>query len=305
MIPEPLLRGRALILTFHRVFAQRDVLRPSEPDVSEFESIVQVIARHFPVYTVSELVNNLRNKKLTQSGVAISFDDGYLDNYELAYPILRKHGIKATFYVATGFLKGGIMWNDVITEGVRLLQAVEYLKNDHSVRASTQTASEKTSCMSQIVNIVKYLDLNQRRAWLESFRDMNALESLPSLMMEERHLQEMHAHDMEIGGHTVSHPILSSLEKEFAEQEIAQGKHFLEKLLQSDVSTFAYPNGKPGDYNSNHIDFLERAGFSGAVTTRWGTIRITTEPYELPRIGVRGQSRMKILLRLLREYFRS
>ena len=103
-------------------------------------------------------------------------------------------------------------------------------------------------------------------------------------MMSSAQVRQLHSAGMEIGGHTVNHPILAAIEPQHAEQELAQGKKELEAILDAPVDVVAYPNGKPGrDYDSRHVAMAKRLGFRGAVSTAMGVSRPGDDLFQLPR----------------------
>ena len=105
---------------------------------------------------------------------------------------------------------------------------------------------------------------------------------------------------MEIGGHTITHPILARIDAAEAEREIAGGKAELEAILGEKVELFAYPNGKPvEDYTAEHVAIARRVGFRAAVTTSWGAGRRTSDPFQLPRFTPWDRAPARFALRLL------
>jgi len=109
--------------------------------------------------------------------------------------------------------------------------------------------------------------------------------NLPNdLMMTSEQVRSMHGAGMEIGGHTVLHPILASTEKSAARTEIANGKEMLEGIIRAPVHFFAYPNGKPErDYLPEHVAMVRELGFEAAVSTAHGAAKPGDDLYQLPR----------------------
>ena len=112
-------RARLSIFIFHRVLPVPDPMQPGEPDAARFEQIVRFVARYFHVLPLGEAARQLRAGQLPPAAACITFDDGYADNLEVAAPILVRHGVRATFFVSTGFIGGGRMWNDTVIEALR------------------------------------------------------------------------------------------------------------------------------------------------------------------------------------------
>ncbi len=112
-------RARLTILIYHRVLAEPDELLTGEVDARHFDSQMTLIKRLFNVLPLDDAVERLKSMTLPERAVAITFDDGYADNAKIALPILRHHRLPATFFIATGFLERGRMFNDSVIEAVR------------------------------------------------------------------------------------------------------------------------------------------------------------------------------------------
>jgi len=118
-------RGRLSILIFHRVVPQRDPLFPAEVTRADFDAICGWLRAWCNVLALDQAVQALAQGTLPTRAVALTFDDGYADNHDHALPVLQRHGLTATFFVASGFLNGGRMWNDSVIEAVRHAPATE------------------------------------------------------------------------------------------------------------------------------------------------------------------------------------
>src|SRR4026209_38570 len=107
------------ILIYHRVIAEPDPLILDEVCASEFDWHMTVLGRWFKVLPLTEAIARLHDGTLPARAACVTFDDGYADNASAALPILLRHGIPATFFLATAFINGGRMWNDTVIETVR------------------------------------------------------------------------------------------------------------------------------------------------------------------------------------------
>ncbi|MGH8801977.1 MAG: polysaccharide deacetylase family protein, partial [Casimicrobiaceae bacterium] len=112
-------RARLSIFIFHRVLAAPDLLFPEEPDAARFDQMLGWIASWFNVLPLDEAVRLRSEGRLPPRAAAITFDDGYADNWSVAVPLLLRHNLNATFFIATGFLDGGCMWNDRVIATAR------------------------------------------------------------------------------------------------------------------------------------------------------------------------------------------
>jgi len=274
------------ILLFHRVHAQADTLFPDEPDAQRFDQLMRMVARSFRVMPLTAAAARLEQHTLPPRSLAITFDDGYADNAEVALPILKRHGLSATFFVATGFLDGGRMWNDSIIECIRLCAQTEIDLSEFGlgVRA-IGTSTERRSCIDELLRQTKYLDQRAREQAVQRLQATAGVGSLPSvLMMRSAQVQALHRAGMEIGAHTVSHPILTSLDAEAARRELTDGRRQLQEIIDAPVDVVAYPNGKPKrDYDRSHVEMVKRLGFRAAVSTAVGAARAGDDLFQLPR----------------------
>ena len=118
--------GRLVALFYHRVLAAPDPMLPTEPDARIFDAQMQALGGMFNVLPMDEAVARLAEGRLPPRAACITFDDGYRDNLQIAAPILPPHGMTATFFVASGFLDGGRMFNDTVRESVRRLASGEH-----------------------------------------------------------------------------------------------------------------------------------------------------------------------------------
>lgn len=277
---------RLAVLTFHRVHARADALFPGEPDAERFDRLMRLVAGSFRVMSLAEAAQHLAQGSLPPRALVLTFDDGYADNAEVALPILQRHGLKATFFVATGFLDGGRMWNDTVIECLRHSPRAEVDLSEFGLATlPLQSLPQRQQAVSALLPKIKYLTLAQREVALARLQVLCAVDRLPQdLMMSSAQLRSLSAAGMEIGGHTVSHPILTTLDAAEAEREIQQGRDRLQVLTDRPVQVFAYPNGKPDqDYDASHVALVRRLGFRAAVSTAAGAAGSGADLFQLPR----------------------
>ena len=282
-------KARLSILIYHRVLAETDSIFPSEPTVDTFDTQMEQVKQVFNVLPLPEAVARLKAGTLPARAACVTFDDGYADNLTLATPILKKHGLTATFFIATAYLNGGRMFNDTVIEAIRRardervdLRQVNGLDlGEHDV----STPEAKAKAIGHILPIVKYLPLGQREDTVAELARLVTDAALPDdLMMSTDQLKALHGAGMEIGGHTRRHPIIANLDDDATRAEIAAGKDWLETTLGAPVRVFAYPNGRPGsDYRPEQARIVESLGLEGAVSTQWGVSTRDTDPWQLRR----------------------
>lgn len=283
------------ILIYHRVLAQPDPLFPEQIDARRFEQHLRLLRRWFNPLPLAEAVRRLPEGSLPRRAVCITFDDGYADNAEVALPILQRHKMPATFFVASGFLDGGCMWNDAVIEVVRKAPG-ERLNLSRSGFASYDIGcpQRRRAVIDMLLAALKYLPPQERLARVKSMA-----RSFTPTMLSSDQLLALHRAGMDIGAHTVNHPILTAISNAEARAEIAHGRARLEEIVQAPVRLFAYPNGKPGqDYEQRHADMLRAQGFEAAVSTAWGAARAHCDRFQLPRFTPWDRSSSGFLLRM-------
>ena len=294
--------ARLSILIYHRVLPAPDALFPDIVHALQFEAQMRLLAAAFNVLPLGEAATRLANGSMPPGALSITFDDGYADNAEVALPILQRLGLKATFFVATGFLDGGRMFNDSVIECVRAARgdAVD-LGGFGLGLCALVTVADRRHVIDDLLLKIKYLALDEREDFIARLTRTLAVSQLPAdLMMRSPQVRELHRAGMEIGGHTVRHPILRVLPDAQAEAEIARGRTALQQLIDAPVEVFAYPNGRPlQDYDQRHVAMVRRLGFRAAVSTAAGTATATSDPHQLPRFSPWDAGGWRWMARLL------
>ena len=294
-------RARLSVLIFHRVLPQPDPLFPDEVHARRFDVLCGWLAAWFNVLPLNEAVERLKAGTLPARAACITFDDGYADNFHVAMPILQRHGLTATFFVATGFLDGGRMWNDGIIETVRsskapLLDLSPLGLGSHHLGSIDQ----RRAAIAAIIGQVKYRPVAERVVIVEEIARIAQVTLPQDLMMTSDEVRAMRRGGMQIGAHTVSHPILARLTDEQARQEIQESRSFLENLLGERVGLFAYPNGKPGeDYSAHSVDVVRTLGFDAAVSTQWGASGQRDDLLQIRRFTPWDRTRLRFGARMI------
>jgi peptidoglycan/xylan/chitin deacetylase (PgdA/CDA1 family) len=294
-------RGRLSILIFHRVLPQPDPLFLGDPDAATFTTQIRWVRDWFNVIPLSRAVEMLFAGSLPPRALSITFDDGYADNAEVAAPILKELGLTATFFIATGFLNGGCMFNDRVIEAIRQCRS-DYLDLSHIGlgRVNLDSLEARRHSLMALLNGIKHRSPDERSAAVEAIVRASGADAPPSLMMSPVQVRRLIELSMDVGAHTVSHPILRRLDPAAARQEIVASKAHLEELVERKVSLFAYPNGVPHqDYATEHVQMVREAGYSAAVTTAWGAASARSDRFQLPRFTPWDRSRLRYGARLL------
>lgn len=300
-------RAGLSILIFHRVLPEPDPLFPGEVDALRFDALLSWIKGWFNVLPLAEAVERLQHQSLPARAAAITFDDGYADNHHIALPILQRHGLSATFFIAVGFLDGGRMFNDTVIETVRRcrqtdLDLTQLGLGQHDLHSITA----KRQAIPTLLNQIKYQPLAQRQDTVNAIAEIAGVVLPDDLMMTTQQVKALHEAGMGIGAHTMHHPILADLERSEAEREIAASRDHLQALLGEPVTLLAYPNGKPDtDYRRDHTEMARHLGFKAAFSTAWGVSRRNSDLFQLPRFTPWERQYWRFGLSLMRNYGRT
>lgn len=288
------------ILVYHRVLDSADPFLPGSVTKEEFAVQMEVLSKIFNVIPLDEAIDRINKNSLEPRSACVTFDDGYVDNVTNALPILQKYNVAATFFIATGFLKKKIMWNDIVIETFRhtTKESID-LSADNLMSFNCRTIEEKKNSIKAFISQTKYLPTRKRQDIIQAMIDKSEVDISCELMMDEEQIRQLKNANMTIGGHTVNHPILACETNEVAFSEIMEGKNQLESIVGESINLFAYPNGKPGDdYNDEHVKMVKKAGFKSAVSTVWGVVKTSSDKYQLPRFSPWDRNKNKFILRL-------
>jgi peptidoglycan/xylan/chitin deacetylase (PgdA/CDA1 family) len=244
---------RFQILGYHKVSPEaHPFFPPLRPEI--FEQQMQLLKNCYKVIGLQELVARAARGDVPERAVAITFDDGYRDNYDYAFPILKKYRFPATVFVATGAIgTGDLIWHDRAFDAFRFATVSRARLEDSVVPElvlDTDEAREKSLQVALARAKRLYGDTRQR------FIDDIEQKLRPSLpgdsqkrMLNWEQVTEMHAGGIEFGSHTVSHTILSCISRPDMIRELRDSKDELSGRLRTPVVSFAYPNGKNTDFN--------------------------------------------------------
>jgi peptidoglycan/xylan/chitin deacetylase (PgdA/CDA1 family) len=260
-----------------------------------------LLRSEFNVLSLGEACTRLARGALPARAACVTFDDGYADNEQVALPILKRLGLRATFFVCTGFCEGGIMFNDAVIEAVR--HAPAGMHDLSSLGLGSHNLIDNASrraAIDALISRLKYRPVEERRALVEQLAAVMGSTLPADLMMNPAQIRKLYEEGMEIGAHTVNHPILAMLDDEEARAEVVGGKRRLEEITGAPVTLFAYPNGKPArDYGPRDVEMVRKAGFAAALSTVSGVADSSSDLFQLPRFSPWEKNPYRLGLRLL------
>lgn len=266
-------RGKALIVMYHRFCEGDDGL--STP-VSSFIQQLDYLNEHYRIVPLSELAGYLASGSPAPPNLAvITIDDGYRDCYDIAFPILRERKIPATAFVVTDFVdRATWLW----TDKVRYLtmrapgSVLEAKIDDQPLRITLDGGASRLESAQQVNTELKLISDDAKDDAIRRIADSLGIElpdappsQFSSLTWEQ--VCEMDSSGIEIGSHTVTHPILTRTSAEKLRYELRESRDRLESKLGHKVELLGYPNG---NYDAAVQEQAARAGYKCAVTADYG-----------------------------------
>ena len=286
MLPQ---RRRLLVLNYHRIGDPSQTPYDSgvfSTGVEGFDEQIGYLKRHFHMTDLEEALEE-KGKPSRGTSVLVTFDDGYLDNYQAAFPVLRSHGVRAAFFLPTAFVgTGDVPWWD----------AVAYIVK-HSVQRKFTLQYPETSdydldregrqkAIDRILVACKRNDVDTDRLIAELSRVCECARPAAGAercFMDWNEAREMNTAGMAFGSHTHTHPILAKLTPEDQYEELSRSREIMERELGGPVRTLAYPVGLPSTFSDSTAEVAERAGYSAAFSFYGGT----NEPGQFARFDIR------------------
>jgi peptidoglycan/xylan/chitin deacetylase (PgdA/CDA1 family) len=279
-------RHQALIVTYHRL---SECEGGAAISAKAFAEQVKYLAAHYTLVPLSRLAACLRKREVPPRLAAITIDDGYRDAYEIAFPILRKQCAPATIFVVAEFVEGTTwLWTDKARylAAAAAARAFEIGIGGRDLRLELNGAASRAVAAGLINAALKPLSEEARDGLIERLAFELGVK-LPGRPPAEygavnwRQAREMADAGVEIGSHTLTHPILTCLGDARLREEVAQSRDRIHNAIGREVETFCYPNG---DYDLRTQLEVARAGYQFAVTTDVGLNDGRNDPLALRRI---------------------
>ena len=308
-----------IILLYHRIVNENSKYLNKgavvHHHIKDFKREIPFFKRIFQILSMDEVVNHIKlGKGFRRPSIAITFDDGYLDNYTLAYPVLKKHGVPATIYLTTSLVgTPDRIWTDQI--GLAFLETQKGYFNFSELfgdkTIAIRTKEEKEQANSRVSETLKLRPDDERRELIQKlFETLEVNESVgrncgERMMLNWDEVQEMRKDGVTVGSHSHTHPILSRMPIQKAKDEILNSKKVLEKNVDIEVKHFSFPNGREEDFSEELRDYCREIGFESTCSVIYGANDASeTNLFALKRVGAIHPVSM-MAGELVRLFFRS
>jgi peptidoglycan/xylan/chitin deacetylase (PgdA/CDA1 family) len=278
-----------LAFTYHRVGFVEGSYDPASWDATPpmFEEQVRFAKKHFDVIGPDELEAAVRVGR--GRFVLLTFDDAYHDNFELAFPILKRHGVTATFFVTTGFIDNRqVSWWDEIAWMVNTSPKTELRANGWFDNTLSLTLVERERTAKTLISLYKTLPSGRKQGFMEFLAEATESGRHPSdgreFWMTWEKIRKLRAAGMHIGGHTVTHPVLARLAPDEQEREVVGCKERIEAELGEPMRYFSYPDGGRKSFNEDTRRCLVDNGVEYAFSYYGGYRRFNDwDPHDVRR----------------------
>ncbi len=304
------------ILLWHRVAEIAEDPHFLSVTPAHFEEQLAVLRQHYRAVSLAELTPEIVRGGRLAPVVVLTFDDGYADNATTALPLLRKHGLPATFFLASGFVGSTreclqddvqrLLWQsaqhpEVVCLTIGGKPFVWSLRSeDTEGQIVASVAGWNCGCIAdptprhrthrEIHGLLRMSPPDERERVLDQLRsqcgDPGPARPTHRAMSWDQAREMASCELVELGAHTVNHPWLSALSLAEQRLEIVQSKRTLEEQTNHPVRSFAYPYGTSQSYTTETIRTLKEAGFADACSTLRGRIGGRTDRFQLPRLAV-------------------
>ena len=285
-------KNRVFVLMYHRVLPvvheEESFVQPGMyVSLKAFKRQMAFLKSSYQVLPLLELVQRLESGKSVGGCCAITFDDGWCDNYIHAFPVLKEFDVPATIFLATNFVGSNRwFWPEEVAFYLQRLAAVG-LNFNHSTLVFPRNDREATIAekIDRTIIALKNLTPSKRQEILVDLRTQCPASIPPrALLMKWEEVQEMSNRGLiDFGAHTHNHVILDHVPLVQAELEIRLSRLELEERLGRRPLLFAYPNG---NFTDELQELVRRQGFKGAVSIKKGWAREHGDLFALPRIGI-------------------
>lgn len=305
----PVYSGVGHVLMFHRIVEPEDRYRIHNHESLEIsphqlrETVYFFRKRGYTFYSLDQLHEALSKGQFPEKFVVLTFDDGYLDNFELAYPILKELEVPFCIYVTTNFPdRKAILWWYLLEDMIRDQDRIQFRfgGKDYDLPANTHLEKEQSFTFVRTLITQQFDALTYKESLYQIFKsyEQDLYLYAEKMAMSWDQIRQISKDDLvTIGAHTVNHYPLRQLKDSELRPEIMYSKHILEAQLNQPVEHFAYPFGKAPEADQREFDFVKNNGFKTAVTTRMSNIFPAHAQYmeALPRININRVSTRAVL----------
>jgi peptidoglycan/xylan/chitin deacetylase (PgdA/CDA1 family) len=311
---KKLFAHKAIVLMYHRIAEPESDVWEIAVSPERFEQHLKVLQKMGNIVHLQQIAGSVNLHQLPKNSIAITFDDGYIDNFKIAKPLLEKYGIPATFFITSSSNEKEFWWDEL----ERIILFAEHLPTVFSSSIGEETIvcelkdetylTEETGQkhrlwkagtedpptirarlfykLWQLLKPLSYTEQQQHLQMLRKWANLPLLVREDYRVMSSGELKQLAANNLfTIGAHTVTHPALGCHNADFQKKEVNENKKFLEEIIGRDINLLAYPYG---NYNQETLQVVSNSGFNAAFTTEEKTVKEESPIYSLGRFQVKN-----------------
>lgn len=284
----------AVILMYHSVLedprSQESYLGEISYSRDIFRQQMELLARRYRPVSLDDVLRFVTAQaELPRRSVAVTFDDGYADNYEVAAPVLKHAGVPATFYATVDCVeRRRLPWPSHLRFMLRNTKKEKWIDESGKSWPLSGEAEREAALMQSCDECCKLVGAVQDEyvAKVSNELDIQVPAASGALMMDYAQMRSLIQQGHIIGSHTLTHPNMAYVDPETASRELAESKQRLEQGLKSPITHFAYPcPALSPHWTEQTVAASREAGYATAVTTNPGSAQAGDNPLRLKRIG--------------------
>ena len=288
-----------LILLYHRVADDPIDSQLLAVSPAHFEAHLIELKQNYRVLSLNTLLEEIHQNTFIPNSVAITFDDGYLDNLTNALPLLEKYNLPATFFITSGMIQcNKEFWWDAIERvflQTPIIPSILQITTDEESKEWHLLNHENRLCayeeLSMMLHSKPYTEIeafmDQLYQWAGiDFKARDSHRILTSDQLKQLALSRC----VTIGSHTMTHSRLSSLSSDDQRVEIINSKQQLESMINHSIQIISYPFGMQSDFTNETIDLVQSAGYMAGIANIQGYIEPPVNLFAIPRRLVRNWS---------------
>lgn len=306
-------RGRYLtVLTYHRVMDRPEDF-PFDDDLisastTAFRKHLDFLRKHFDIIEFRALRDHLEEYgTIPPRALIITFDDGYRDNYESAWPILKEYGVPATMFATAGFIgRRRMFWWDKIAYAIKRSER-DRIETGLPIELSIDIRSfpDRQAAARQVIRKAKNFREEEKEEFIRELSGQLGVEideDEHELTMTWQQLKELSENGIEIGAHSVNHPIFSNIDEERLRSEVSGAKRMIEENIGREVITFGSPGrgiltqAQRYEFDRRLMQIIAESGYSFSTMYRWGlAYESDFVPHRVPRISIESHDSQRLL----------
>lgn len=294
------------IIAYHRVMDFDESTYPFDLELisatqQAFREQVLYLSKYYTPMTFADLLSvKANNQSIPRNAVIITFDDGFNDNYEFAFPILKEAGVPATIFISTDYMdQPETLWFDELAYIVKKKLEKDYSIEfkDFSITIPATSEHDKEESLKRILQWIKRVPDQDRVTFLQNLKEKIPIDKRSNQLstpMTWDQVIELDKNGIEIGSHSCSHPILAQLSTEQLEHELRDSKCEIEERLKRACPVISYPVGGKDAYNNQVLDLVHKSGYQFGCTYEPGFNSIANlerNPFTLKRNHIERYTR--------------